>query len=121
MNKRKNMNAKEMTPADVVAKCLDEGDPLATRDVPALALALLGASIAETNKTTDWLLDFHKAEAKRQRLRAEQAERDLDDVRELHAMLADPSCARALIRLIYRERNTSDWKDQKDEDYAATP
>ena len=37
-------NVKEMTPADVVAKCLDEGDPLTTREVPALALALLGTS-----------------------------------------------------------------------------
>ena len=107
-------SARELTPADVVTKCLDEGDPLATREVPALALALLGASVAETNRISDRVIDFHKAESKRQRLRAEKAERDLDDVRHLHAMLADPPSARALTRLIYRERNTSDWENIED-------
>jgi hypothetical protein len=111
------MNAKEMTPTDVVARCLDDGDPLATREVPTLALALLGASIAETNKISDQVIDFHKSESKRQRLRAEKAERDLDDVRELHAMLTDPPSARALIRLIYRERNTSDWENKEEGEY----
>jgi len=108
-------NVKEMTPADVVAKCLDEGDPLATREVPALALALLGASIAETNKVSDQVIDFHKAESKRQRLRAERAERDLDDVRHLQAMLSDPASARALMKLIHRERSTN-FEGEEDED-----
>ena len=99
------------TPADLVAKCLDEGDPMATREVPALALALLGASIAETHKISDQVIDSYKEESKRQRLRADRAERDLDDVRALHTMLSDPASARALTRLIYRELNTPDREE----------
>ena len=89
---------------DTVSRCLREDDPLAKREVPLLALALLGASVSETSKITDQLLDHYKGEAERQRARAERAEQDLQDVEELHAMLCRPSAARALMRVIRREQ-----------------
>jgi hypothetical protein len=109
------MSVKSEIPS-LVQRCLTEGDPLATREVPALALALLGASMAETDRITDGLIDYHKEQASLWRARAEEAERGLEDVRALHAMLCEPQAARALCKLLGREM----WLQRaRSEEYAA--
>ena len=90
------------TPGELVNRCLTEGDPLATREVPALALALLGASIAQTGKITDGLIEFHKEEAEKWKARALSAERGIADIQRLHQLLCDPDYARQLMMMVGR-------------------
>jgi len=90
------------SPGDLVKKCLTEGDPLATREVPALALALLGASMSESSKIADSLIEHYKDEARSWKARAIRAERGIEDVQRLHQLLCDPDYAGQLMMLVSR-------------------
>jgi hypothetical protein len=90
------------TPGELVRKCLTEGDPMATREVPALALALLGASMAEGHKIADSLMEHYKDEADKWKKRALQAEQGIRDVQTLHQLLCNPVYARQLLKMVDR-------------------
>ncbi len=78
----------------------DAIDLAGDRQVPALALTLLGASVAETQRLTNSLLDSKDRELKKLRQKVRKQEDDSYVVSQLHAMLDNPRYARRLLRLL---------------------
>lgn len=70
------------------------------RQVPALAPALLGATMSSTNRITDSILEDKDREIKQLRRRVFELEDGARVVRKLHSMLEDPRYAKRLILLL---------------------
>lgn len=80
------------------------GDPLDDqgRMIPALALKLFGASVEMSHQASNRVIENERANAKREKARAERAERDLFYVVAVQRMLADPRYAKRLFQLLDR-------------------